>query len=777
MNKLEGQYTPTILQSAMGNPLRSEQRINEFFPRILSRVDLLVIFIAIVLFIPNASIVQATQGAGAATYLYWIIGTISFLIPGAVVAAQLYRFMPVDGSIYVWSHRALGPLLGFFAGFCAWFPGVLVLLATSDSILNLVQGIGAQAAGTNANWLINPRFEGIVVIAILLLAGWISTLPLSLIMKAAKVVIALYGIGIFSVGLAGVVWLLRGHSPATSLTASALPAGFSGQSLVLYGVIVLALLGVEVPLNMAAESKERNAAQLFLRWGWLLVLLAYLLGTFGVMAVVPPPDSGMGYSTLTAVKMVFGVPASIIMGLIFMSFFMVATIIYNVAFARILFVSALDHRLPPGLAKVNRYAAPYRATNVQTAIVILLAIITYFVGPLLYNANPGDFSLATYNASQATTTIIWCISMVILFIDLPVLLHRFRDLFARRPEWLIAPPWVLYLCAIVGGIASILGIWTTLTASWEPNLIHNNQWSLLVGLSALFCLVIGLIGSAYPRLLSSLNEQTAAARENARLYEELRAAYARLSEVDQLKDAFLTTASHELRTPLTIVQGYLELLGEMEDATPEMRRAFLTKARRACDELVLLQANIMDASRIKFDAATLVCTSLPLKETILAVVDLFEPLIRQQERQVEVQVPPDLRVWADETRLKQIVRNLLANALRYSPPKTPVRITAAAEPGQCMARINVIDYGPGIPPDKQEAIFDKFVRLDRDMHGVIRGSGLGLYITRQLVEAMKGQITVESSGIEGEGSTFSFTLPLQAEALSATPTLSTGDTH
>ena len=176
MNNLEEQqirqipYTPTFVQNALGEPLRSEQRINEFFPRGLSRGDLLVIFIAIVLFIPNASIVQATQGAGGATYIYWLIGTITFLLPGALVVAQLYRFMPVDGSIYVWTHRALGPLLGFFAGFCAWFPGVLVLLSTSDSIVTLIQGIGAQISGPNVNWLDDPRLQGLVVVAVLVFA-------------------------------------------------------------------------------------------------------------------------------------------------------------------------------------------------------------------------------------------------------------------------------------------------------------------------------------------------------------------------------------------------------------------------------------------------------------------------------------------------------------------------------------------------------------------------------------------------------------------------------
>lgn len=758
MNKLEGQYAPTPMQSVMGDPLRSEQRTGEILPRILSRVDMLVIFIAIVIFIPNASLVQATQGAGSITYLYWIIGVITFLIPGAVVTGQLNRFMPVDGSIYVWTHRALGPLWGFFAGFCAWFPGILVLLACADAVISLIQGVGVQLYGANTHWLAEAWQQGLLVVAILLVTGWISTQPFQLIMRVAKVVILLYGLGIFLVGLAGIAWLLGGHTAQSALVSS--QVDFGDQNIVLYGVIVLALLGIEVPLNMAAETKESGAARLFLRWGPLLVLIAYLLGTFGVMAVVPASSASLPFSTMTAVKIVFGIPLAVLSGLIFISFFLIAAIIYNVTFARILFVSALDHRLPLPLARVNSQAAPYRAIIVQTAIVIVLALHTYFIGPLIYRVNAVVFSTEVYAVSQATTTVIWCISMVILFLDLPVLLGRFRSFFARRRDQLIAPTWVLYLCCIAGGIASLLGIWTTLTETWVSNLISDHDWLQFVGFSVLFSLGVGLIGSAYPRLLSNLDEQTAAARENARLYGELSIAYAKLSELDRLKDAFLTTASHELRTPLTIMQGYLELLGEMEDLSPEMRRSFLNNARRACDELVLLQANIMDASRIEFDAATLRRTSIPLKETCMSVVDLFEPLILQQQRPVEVDIPSTVRVLADETRLKQVLRNLIANALRYSPSQTPICITSRAEQEQGMVRVNVTDRGPGIPLDKHEAIFDKFVRLERDMHGTIRGSGLGLFITRQLVEAMKGSISVESSGIDGEGATFSFTLPI-----------------
>jgi glutamate:GABA antiporter len=759
MNILEGQHTPTVPQKALGEPLRSEQRTGELLPRVLSRVDMLVIFIAIVLFIPNASIVQATQGAGIATYIYWVFGTVTFLLPGAIVTGQLNRFMPVDGSIYVWTHRALGPLWGFFAAFCAWFPGILVLLAAGDSIITLLQGIYAQLWGTNTSWLGNPWQQGIIVLCMLVIAGWLSTFPLRLLMKFAKGIIALYGVAICIVGLAGVVWLLSGHAPQVSLTTSSL--GFFGeQNIVLYGVIVLALLGVEVPLNMAAETKEANAATLFLRWGPLIVLAAYLLSTFGVMAVVPPNVSAFTYSTLTAIDLVFGAPIAVLAGLIFIAFFIIVIILYNVAFARILFVSALDSRLPPALARVNRHASPTLAITLQTAIALFLALFTYFLGPLLYPTEGANFSIKVYNVSQAATTVIWCISMIILFLDLPFLLRRFRTLLIKKPDQLIAPAWVLYLCCAVGGLASLLGIWTTLRYSWETALIPDNQWGIIVGACTIACLIIGLLGSAYPRLLSNLEEQTAIARENARLYSELSATYTRLSEVDHLKDAFLITAAHELRTPLTIMQGYLELLCEMEDADPELRRSFINKACRACDELVLLQANIMDASRIEIDAASLHCIRLSLQEVTQAIIDLFEPLIIQQERQVSVEIPAKITVWADETRLKQVLHNLISNALRYSPLQTPLHIIATAEPEEGIARIDVIDRGFGIPPNKHEAIFDKFVRLERDMHGTTRGSGLGLFITRQLIEAMRGKITVESSGTPNEGSTFSFTLPL-----------------
>jgi signal transduction histidine kinase len=263
-----------------------------------------------------------------------------------------------------------------------------------------------------------------------------------------------------------------------------------------------------------------------------------------------------------------------------------------------------------------------------------------------------------------------------------------------------------------------------------------------------------------------VQEQTAVARENARLYQELSAAYEKLYELDKLKDVFLSTVSHELRTPLTIVQGYVELLSEIGEAQldPETRLTFISNIRRGCDELSLLLANIMDASVLQqLDTTTLRRIQINLQSVCQAVVDLFEPMIRQERRIVIVDIPVGASVYADETRFKQVLRNLITNALHYSSPGTSLRIVVMREfeSERAMMRIAVIDQGSGVPLEQQSMIFERFVRLERDMHGDVRGSGLGLAICRQLVNAMGGTITVQSSGVQGEGSTFAFTLPIE----------------
>src|SRR5260370_38550278 len=113
--------------------------------RVLTSFHLVVIFVALVLFIPNASTVQF---AGPATFVFWILGFLTFLIPGAFVTAQLGRMFPEEGSLYVWTHKALGSFWGFFAGFAAWWPGVLAMILAGSLVVTLSQPINPTLFST-----------------------------------------------------------------------------------------------------------------------------------------------------------------------------------------------------------------------------------------------------------------------------------------------------------------------------------------------------------------------------------------------------------------------------------------------------------------------------------------------------------------------------------------------------------------------------------------------------------------------------------------------------
>ena len=258
--------------------------------------------------------------------------------------------------------------------------------------------------------------------------------------------------------------------------------------------------------------------------------------------------------------------------------------------------------------------------------------------------------------------------------------------------------------------------------------------------------------------------QASIAFTNARLYQQLRNAHQRMQELDKLKDQFMVTASHELRTPLTAVQGYLELLENYHAVLPtEQQHEFIQKASRGCDELVLLLNNVMDASFLELEANihTGYLERVGVREVVATVIDLIAPQATQENREIRISIAPHLTVKADPTRLRQIIRNLCANALKYSAPGTPLLFSAqAAFTDGSFVILSITDHGKGIRPQDQSRLFQRFVRLESDLNSTVRGSGLGLYISRRLVEAMQGKIWVESTGIPGAGSTFHIKLPM-----------------
>jgi signal transduction histidine kinase len=271
-----------------------------------------------------------------------------------------------------------------------------------------------------------------------------------------------------------------------------------------------------------------------------------------------------------------------------------------------------------------------------------------------------------------------------------------------------------------------------------------------------------------------------AGRATRRILRELgdvRIAYERAKQLDELKDLFISSVNHELRSPVMAMQGYLELLHLTEEtASAEKRRSLLQRAITAADNLVALLQSILDARRLDKDADDFIPEAVNVRSVINIAAGLIDP--REGEmatRELRVSVPPNLYIWGEQVRLQQILTNLISNAVKYSDPGTPVEITARLMPPTItkqgrfgrstkverpMAEIMVRDYGLGIPPNQAPLLFQRFVRLPRDLAGTTIGNGLGLHLCRVLAEAMKGRIWLESTGIPGEGTTFHLVLPV-----------------
>ncbi len=277
--------------------------------------------------------------------------------------------------------------------------------------------------------------------------------------------------------------------------------------------------------------------------------------------------------------------------------------------------------------------------------------------------------------------------------------------------------------------------------------------------------VIGTISLLIIGLLISSQRDSFDLADDAQ--QQLAIAYEQQQKLSQIKDQFLQNVNHELRTPLTAIYGYLELLHEHSDNLDEhLRATFLEHAMQSCDELQLLVNNVLDSMSEGRERRPYVCVEeLAVLDIVHEVLERFDPKTLQAHT-IHVDVPTYIVVRANPQYTRQVLRNLLSNAFKYAPAGTPIFISASlygtvVEPLHPSPEIcvRVRDTGPGIPPNEIPLLFGQFVRLNRDTSGKVRGSGLGLYLSRQFVEMMGGHIWVESDGIAGHGSCFCFTLP------------------
>ncbi|GCE04414.1 hypothetical protein KDAU_17430 [Dictyobacter aurantiacus] len=245
-------------------------------------------------------------------------------------------------------------------------------------------------------------------------------------------------------------------------------------------------------------------------------------------------------------------------------------------------------------------------------------------------------------------------------------------------------------------------------------------------------------------------------------------------QFEQIKTQFLINVNHELRTPLTATYSYFELLETLFEQQGHLdykdHGMYLRDALRYCEQLRSIVNNILDTLDIDNTQPVYQGEPCNVARVILDTCTNLDIVQREQYR-IHIQASSNLYVQANRPYLRHILHQLLSNAFKYTPPGSPIIIRAEVDPAEeDTVCISIKDRGPGIPFREQAHIFDQFARLPRDIAGTVRGTGLGLYICKQLVERMHGYIWVESSGLQGRGCCFRFTLP-QA---TVTPT---GDTQ
>jgi two-component system sensor histidine kinase KdpD len=255
------------------------------------------------------------------------------------------------------------------------------------------------------------------------------------------------------------------------------------------------------------------------------------------------------------------------------------------------------------------------------------------------------------------------------------------------------------------------------------------------------------------RLLETFLNQAALAIERVRLADQARNAQVRV-ETESLRNSLLSAISHDLRTPLSAIVGASSSL--VEDAgrlAPGARRELTQTIYDEAQRMATLANNILDMARLDTGAIALKREWYPIEEVVGSVLTRLHP--RLEGRPVEVRLEPGLPlVKLDEVMIEQVLVNLFENALKYTPPGSPLEIGAQGTEGS--VTVYLADRGPGIPPGVEERLFEKFYRATPE--SAQSGVGLGLAICRAVVEAHNGRIWAENR--PGGGAVFRFTLPL-----------------
>ncbi|HEY5600742.1 MAG TPA: GAF domain-containing sensor histidine kinase [Patescibacteria group bacterium] len=277
------------------------------------------------------------------------------------------------------------------------------------------------------------------------------------------------------------------------------------------------------------------------------------------------------------------------------------------------------------------------------------------------------------------------------------------------------------------------------------NKISQNEWSILD-------YFVGAVGIALDNalLFKSLNETT----------QKLKLANEKLKELDKLKDDFMSITSHELRAPMTAIRGYISMaMAKDSGKLNDEQKLYLERASESTERLINLVTEFLNASRIEQGRVELNLSEFDVLDLARHVEEEIGPKITEKQVIMKIQNPKNMSfVFADRDKILEVLFNLVGNSLKFTPPKGNITVTTEEE-GE-FVKVSIVDSGKGLSREELPLLFKKFGRSEeyKTVLKSDKGSGLGLYICKLIVELHLGQIYAESRGV-GKGSTFSFILP------------------
>jgi len=354
--------------------------------------------------------------------------------------------------------------------------------------------------------------------------------------------------------------------------------------------------------------------------------------------------------------------------------------------------------------------------------------IGFFTNSLSYYVF-GDYSLSQYGFLS-----------IVLFIFLVAYLIIKQNLFNMK---------IIATQVIVIIISSLL-LFDAMTSSEPKYLIFR------------LCILLSFMYSGY-ELIKSVTKEIRQRERIQKLAKDLENANEHLKEVDKLKDDFLSMASHELNTPIAAIKGYLSmiLVEGLGGKIPDKARTYLESVFQSATRLANMVKDLLNVSRIESGRIHIIYEQKPVEDVINQAITEVMSKAREAGHSLTFEEPKHKMpaTWFDITRVTEVLINILGNSIKYTPNGGKIVVRVVNDDQKLV--VSVEDNGKGIPKDRQQAVFEKFTQVDV-LKDEVKGTGLGMYISKKFIELQKGKIWFHSDG-DGKGTTFFFSLPILAK--------------